>query len=57
MFAGFQQLKPCRNVVMGNDVTLFTASMADVFLGGSCNIMLQGKGNIVDKGQMNLVMK
>ncbi len=57
MFRGFKQLKPCRNVMMGNDVTLFKASMADVFLGGSCNIVLQEKGNIVDKGQMNLVMK
>ena len=57
MLAGFQKLKPCRNVIMGNDVTLFKASMADVFLGGSCNIALHEKGNIVDKGQMNLVMK
>jgi hypothetical protein len=57
MLAGFKNLKPCRNVMMGNDVTLFKASTADVFLGGSCNIALQEKCSIVDKGQMNLVMK
>ncbi len=57
MLAEFQKLNPCRNVIMGNDVTLFKASVADVFLGGSCNIALQEKGNIVDEGELNLVMK
>jgi hypothetical protein len=57
MFSGFQKLTPRRNVMMGNDLTLFKASLADVFLGGSDNIVLKQTGNILDKGQMNLVIK
>ena len=57
MVTEYQQFKPCRNVMIGNDVQLFKASMADVFLGGSSNIVVQEKGNIVDKGKINLIMK
>jgi hypothetical protein len=54
----YKQFKPPRrNVIMGNDVTLFKASMADVFLGGSSNIVLQEKGRIVDEGKINLIIK
>ncbi len=57
MFAGFQKLMPRRNVMMGNDLTVFKASMADVFLGGSDNVVIKQTGNVVDKGQTNLVLK
>ena len=57
MLRAFAKLKPRRNVVFGNDFTLFKASMADVFLGGSGNLVLKKNGKIVDEGQMNLIMK
>lgn len=57
MFSGFQKLTSHRNVMMVNDLTVFKASMADVFLGGSDNVVLKQTGNIVDRDQMNLVTK
>jgi hypothetical protein len=57
MFTAFQQLNPCRNVMMGNDLSLFKASMTDVFLGGSGNLVLEKNGKVDDKGKMNMVLK
>jgi hypothetical protein len=41
----------------GYDLTVFKASMTDVFLGGSGNLVLEKNGKVDDKGKMNMVLK
>jgi hypothetical protein len=57
MFSPFQQLNPCRNVIMNNDYTRFKASTADVVLQGSSNVLLEKSSKIVDEGQTNLILE
>jgi hypothetical protein len=52
----YKGLKACGNTFVGNDLSRFKASMADVLLQSSDNIVIGKCGKVAGKGQRNLVL-
>ncbi len=54
--SSFQKLTGSRNILVGNDLSGFKASIADVSVETQDNSLIGNHGKIIDKGQRNIIL-
>jgi hypothetical protein len=52
----FQKLTGSRNILIGNDLSGFRASIADVSVETQDNTLIGNRGKVIDKGQRNIIL-